>query len=166
MALLLNVCDPFVSLSPFDRRMDSVLRLADRIHAARPNTDTTTYHVPNYEYQRDNNNFNLQVELPGVAKEHIEVEMNSGNLILTARRFRPSQGRPVSEDPEQSTEDNGKNDANTSQTEKPSRVYKLRVKVGRDVEEEGIKAEYNHGILSMSIPLRKPSTRKISISDQ
>ncbi|PXF48861.1 15.4 kDa class V heat shock protein [Gracilariopsis chorda] len=165
MALSLNVHDPFFPLSSFDRDMHSFLRLADRLGTVHSNRDRTNYQVPNYEYNRDKDNFHLQVELPGVAKEHIEVEMNSGNLTITARRFRSSPAQPVSQEPDQSTENTGENDANKTRSLKPSHVYKMQVKIGNNVDEEGIKAEYNHGVLELIIPQRKMTTRKISITD-
>ncbi|PXF43131.1 Small heat shock protein C4 [Gracilariopsis chorda] len=164
MALSRNVYDPLFPLSSFDRDMDSLLRLANRINV-RPNADGTTYQVPNYEYQRDNDNFHLQVELPGVAKEHIDVKINTGNLTIIARRFRPSQAESGSQKPEQSTQVTAENDADVTQSPKPSHVYKMQVEVGSTVDEDAIKADYNHGVLSMVIPLKKISARTIAITE-
>ncbi|PXF48858.1 Small heat shock protein C4 [Gracilariopsis chorda] len=167
MALSDGVFDPFFPLPSFDSDMRPLLRLADRVVNAYPITDRTTIQVPNYEYQRNNDKITLQVELPGVAKEHIDVEMNSGKLTITARRLRLSHAQPSSKESEQSTEENEAHEAQKAELSQMSRLYKLQVRISTNVDDEGIKAEYNHGILNMILPLKKiDSARRIAITDQ
>ncbi|PXF48860.1 Heat shock protein-like [Gracilariopsis chorda] len=150
----------------FDREMRSQRRFADRSENVCLKTNRTIYKAPNYEFQRDNDNINLQVELPGVAKEHIDLEMNSGKLTITARRFKASHSQPPSKESEQATEEKGGRDAHEAELPQPSCVYKLHVKTGTNVDDEGIKAEYNHGILNIVLPMKKVNTaRKIALTD-
>ncbi|CAN8073905.1 unnamed protein product [Agarophyton chilense] len=153
-------------LFPFsfpNRELGRLRQLADQMENSFRSSDGTQHHVPNYEYHREQNKIHLEVELPGVQKEHIEVEMRGSNLCITGRRFK-STGLIV-EEQKDSTAQNGTNGVKTGEGKKVSMVYVLQVKVGDKVDESAIKAENKDGILKMMIPLKtETGARKIAIT--
>lgn len=77
-----------------------------------PKTPSSSQTVePSYFYESDQDNAFLQVELPGVAKEHISIEIRGHHLTLSAKRFRTSKLAPLSS----STHDANAADAQNAQ---------------------------------------------------
>lgn len=99
-------------------------------------------------YEKDNI-YNVEVDIPGISKEDIEIEFNRGTLTITAE----SKKEEV---------DNSKKYLH--------RERKIYGKLQRsfylgDVDEENIKANFNNGILKIEVPkqLEENNKRLINI---
>ena len=84
------------------------------------------------------NAYELDLELPGYAKGDIKISLEDGYLTVNASK--------------QKKEENGKKYLRREISETSSRSYY----VGADVTKEQIKAKYENGILSLTVPKAKP----------
>ena len=83
--------------------------------------------------------YELDVEVPGYSKEQIQVSLENGYLVVSAKK-------------ENKEEEKSKNYLVKEITESCQRSYY----VGDNVTEEQIKAKYDNGILSLSVPKSAP----------
>lgn len=83
--------------------------------------------------------YELDVEMPGYTKEQIKVALDGGYLTVSAHK-------------EQKEEDKDKHYIRKEITESCSRSYY----VGDYVTEDSIKAKYDNGILSLTVPKSEP----------
>ena len=91
-----------------------------------------------------NNIYNVEVDIPGISKDDIEIEFNRGTLTITAE----SKKEEV---------DNSKKYLH--------RERKIYGKLQRsfylgDVDEENIKANFNNGILKIEVPKQLEENNK------
>ena len=96
----------------------------------------------------ENNNYVVEIDVPGYSKDEIDIEVNRGYLTISLCH---------NEDKEVSEKDYIRKE----------RVYvttKREFYVG-DVDEEGIKASFNEGVLKVVVPKREEASikRKIEI---
>lgn len=80
----------------------------------------------------------LTMELPGVDKENINIELDEGYLTITASMNKSSE----------ENRDNGK----YIRKERQSGNYKRSFYVGENITKEDIKAKFENGILTVSFP--------------
>lgn len=100
-----------------------------------------------YDEQRDlrtniketDTNYELDVEMPGYAKENIKVSLENGYLTVSAKKEAKEEGE-------------NKHYLKKEISESCSRSYY----VGEDVSQQDIKAKYENGILSVSVPKSQP----------
>lgn len=83
--------------------------------------------------------YELDVEMPGYKKDQIKVSLEQGYLTVSAVK-------------EQKEEDNGKRYLRKEITESCQRSFY----VGDQITDEQIKAKYDNGILSLTVPKTKP----------
>ncbi len=86
--------------------------------------------------------YELDLALPGYGKDEIKVSLDDGYLTVSAAR--------------QKKEEDGKKYLRREISESTSRSYY----VGKDVTREQIKAKYNNGILSLTVPKSQPKQIK------
>lgn len=157
--------EPMFPFSFANRELSALRQLANQMESSFTSADGTQHHVPTYEYQRGSDDIRLEVELPGVKQENIEIEIRGAQLRIRARRLK-SSGLLVEEQKEK-TQNGGGNDSDVKMDEGKTvtRMYELQLKVGENVDEPGIKAEHRDGVLRMLIPLKKMAgVRKIAIT--
>ena len=82
--------------------------------------------------------YDLDLDLPGYAKDEIKVSLENGYLTVSAEK--------------QKKEEEGKKYLRREIRESTSRSYY----VGTDLTKEQIKAKYNNGILSLTVPKDQP----------
>ncbi len=82
--------------------------------------------------------YELDLELPGYGKDEIKVSLEDGYLTVSAAK--------------QKKEEDGKKYLRREISESTSRSYY----VGTGVTQEQIKAKYNNGILSLTVPKEQP----------
>ena len=100
-----------------------------------------------YDEQRDlrtniketDTNYELDVEMPGYSKENIKVSLENGYLTVSAKKESKEEGE-------------NKHYLRKEISESCSRSYY----VGEDVSQQDIKAKYENGILSVSVPKSQP----------
>ncbi len=83
----------------------------------------------------DGNNYVTELDLPGYKKEDIKIECNKGNLIITAEKKK------------EVNDDNKK----YIRRERSYGKYSRSIYLG-DIDQDNIKAEYNDGTLTITIP--------------
>ena len=88
------------------------------------------------------NAYELDLELPGYGKEEIKVSLENGYLTVSAER--------------QNKEEEGKKYLRREIREQTSRSYY----VGNDITREQIKAKYNNGILTLTVPKKGPEKKE------
>lgn len=95
--------------------------------------------------------YELTAELPGVNKKDIDVTLENGMLTISAEsRF----------------EDEEEKDGRVIRQERRYGKYTRSFNLGNDVKEEDIKAEFNDGVLKLSVPKVKqkaPVSHRIDI---
>ncbi len=84
--------------------------------------------------------YELDLELPGYAKNEIRISLENGYLTVEAEK--------------QKKEENSKKYLRREISERTSRSYY----VGSDVTREQIKAKFDNGILSLTVPKEKPKS--------
>ena len=93
--------------------------------------------------------YELEIELPGFEKSEISVSLENGYLTVGAEKAEKEENK------------------NARYLRKECRVSCRRsYYVGEDVEQENVKAKYENGILSLSVPKmqpKKPVSRTINI---
>lgn len=104
--------------------------------------------TPSYELKQNGDAYGLEVFVPGVAKDAVELQVDQGELVVTARRRWKA--------PEGWTE---------VFRETSDADYRLRVDLNDAVEVDKIIAELEHGILRVTLPRAEAlKPRKIGIS--
>lgn len=93
------------------------------------------YLIPAYEVKESPEAFGLEVFVPGVAKDAVEISIDRGELVLTGRRSWKA--------PEGWTE---------IFRESSSADFRLRLDLGDVVDVNKINAELDHGILRVTLP--------------
>ena len=89
------------------------------------------------------NDYELEMELPGYSKEQIKISLENGYLTVNAERDKK--------------EENGKKYLRREISEKTSRSFF----VGDGVTRDRIKAKYNNGILCLTVPKDSPKEKKV-----
>lgn len=102
-------------------------------------TQTQRYRTPVYEVKTVENGYELSIEVPGVAKEGVEVALSGENLVVTANKVSaPANWKPLK--------------INTSPEN-----YRLPLRVTVPLETANITAKVENGILTVKLPLATSS---------
>ena len=94
--------------------------------------------------------YNLEIDLPGFAKEDIKIKFDEGMLTISAEK---------SEDIEEREDKNGKPRKNGSRLIRKERHFGSMSRswyVGDDIKKDEIKASYKNGVLSLTVPKAEP----------
>ena len=97
-------------------------------------------------YEKDGNYY-LEADIPGFSKNDIKIDLNDGYLTITASK----------------EDSNDENDRNYIKKERVSTQIQRQFYVG-DVEADAIKAEFNNGILKITIPEQEKPKNNHSIN--
>lgn len=92
---------------------------------------------PRVDITEKNGHYELTAELPGVNKQDIEVTLDNGMLTITA---------------ESRSEDKEEKDGRVIRQERRYGKYTRSFTLGNDIKEKDIKAEFNDGVLKLSVP--------------
>jgi len=114
---------------------------------------TNSFATPKVDIKEDETGFEITAEMPGVKKENVQVHVEEGVLTIEAS----NQSEDVEKD-----ESTGK----VIRRERHSGRYVRSFTIGKDIHEEDIKANLEHGILTLSLPKKKEpeaTKRKISV---
>jgi HSP20 family protein len=117
---------------------------------------TRTKKFPVDIYEKDNEIY-LEAELPGLKKEDIDITLENGYLTIRTNIVK-----------DQKSENNKKEDQNKNYLfkERAESNYSRTFEIGDGVSEEGIKAEFESGILTLTFQkpeIKKEEVKKIKI---
>lgn len=102
-------------------------------------------------FEKENRLF-TRVDLPGVKKEHVKVEVDNGQLVLTGER----------------KEEKEEKKDNVYRTEREYGTFYRVVPLPEGVKPEDVKATFADGVLEVSVPLPariEPTVKKIEIQE-
>ena len=103
--------------------------------------------APTQKVRSTADGYTIELELPGVAPEAVDLELTQGVLKLTARPIDlglPEGARPL-------------------RTEFAPVVFAQRWRLPKDVDQEAINTSYRAGILTIELPQREPETTRIQV---
>ena len=135
-------------IMPFNRREDNLFDVFDKFFSH------STVDIPAFrtDIRNEADKYVLEAELPGVQKEDIRVDLKEGILTISAES-------------KQDNEEQGK-DGSYLRRERRYGAF-TRSFDASGIEEEGISAAYENGILKLTLPKIPPiipETRQITIS--
>lgn len=143
---LLTPYEPWSLLDRFEREMERSLESMRRL--IRPEEETATVvWAPSVDIKEEANRYVVQVDLPGVKPEDIEVTLQNG--VLTIKGERQTEAKEEKE--------------NYRRIERFYGSFFRRFTLPETVEEEKIEANYDKGVLTISIP-KKPEVQPKKIS--
>lgn len=93
------------------------------------------------DIKEEENDYLMDIDVPGFNKENLEIELNDGYLNVKASR---------NEEKEEKDEN-----SKVLRKERISGVMQRSYYVGEDISEDDIKAKYENGVLSLTIPKKK-----------
>lgn len=93
------------------------------------------------DIQETENGYQLDIEMPGFKKDEINVSLEDGYLTVSGTK--------------KTTEENKKDGGKYLRKER-SESFQRSYYVGDDMQEDSIKAKYENGVLSLSLPKSEP----------
>lgn len=109
-------------------------------------TQTTTQSVatPQMEWQENEKAYLFSFDIPGMKEEDIKIDLKENTLLVSAERKQSSE----------------KKEGNFSRSERFYGVYHRNIDLPRDVDAEGVQAEYQNGVLEILIPKTEKAMAK------
>jgi HSP20 family protein len=96
---------------------------------------------------RDGDVFHVEFDLPGVDPDSVDLDVERN--VVTVKAERPARA----------------SDAEAIAAERPRGVFSRQLVLGDNLDTEHISAQYEHGVLSLQIPVaEKAKPRKIAIT--
>ena len=136
-----TVFDPFKELQDIERRLGAVLNVNQ------PAQEVKSF-TPAVNEKIDDKGYYLEIDLPGVKKENIEISVNDG--ILTVAGERKLEKKEEKE--------------NYTRIESFFGRFERSFKLPADADLDNIDAKYEDGVLKIFIPRKqKPEGKKIEI---
>ncbi|BCD60927.1 MULTISPECIES: Hsp20/alpha crystallin family protein [unclassified Nitratiruptor] len=138
--------DPFKELREIEKRISTMLDLEKNMV---PSTQSETIWMPAVNEREDEKAYYVEVDLPGVKKEDINVEVKDNVLVLSGeRKFKKEE------------EDKG-----YKRVESFFGKFERRFTLPADADAEKIEAKVEDGVLTIVIPKveQKENTKKIEI---
>ncbi len=127
---------------PMERILDEWLG-----HAPAAASDAS---IPAADVSDDGETFRIVVELPGVSKDGLEIELKDDVLRVRGRRPAPTEKEKLLVD--------GRHAA---------RVFERQFSLGREIDREHINARLENGLLTLSLPRRaevKPQRIEVELA--
>jgi len=136
-----TVFDPFKELQDIERRIGAVLNVNQ------PAREVKSF-TPAVNEKIDEKGYHLEVDLPGVKKEDVEISVNDGILTISGERKLEKK-----EEKE-----------NYTRIESFFGRFERSFKLPADADVDNIEAKYENGVLKIFIPKKqKPAGKKIEI---
>ena len=136
-----TVFDPFKELQDIERRIGAVLSANKPVQKVESFTPAVNERV-------DEKGYYLEIDLPGVKKEDIDISVNDGVLVISGeRKLEKKEEKP-----------------NYTRIESFFGRFERAFKLPTDADLDNIEAKYEDGVLKIFIPKKqKPAGKKIEI---
>ena len=105
------------------------------------NYTTANYDLMKTDVKDAGDHYELEMEMPGVEKENIKAELKDGYLTVTAQQ--------------NTNKDEKDKQGNYIRRERYSGSCQRSFYVGKDITEEDIKAQFQHGMLTLFVPKKE-----------
>ncbi|MFW2440979.1 MAG: Hsp20/alpha crystallin family protein [Arenicellales bacterium] len=133
----------------FNNNLDDVFEGFFRPYTVRPGDITGGSLIPAIDLHENDNSYTVRAEIPGVKKEDVDVTVHDGVLTINA---------------ETRYENEEKEDGRVIRQERRYGKYVRSIRLGNDVDESQVKANYKDGILELALPkVEEVKPKKISI---
>lgn len=144
--------------SSFNNDLRQMRRMLDMTESDTQSTHTVE---PSYRYEADATAGHFEIELPGVAKENVSIEVHENKLVVKGKRFKKNvmgaQGAAM-------TDEAPKEEAPKKDEPTPSLIYMLEARLPAGADVDAIKADHcGDGILTMTVPMKADKARRIQI---
>jgi HSP20 family molecular chaperone IbpA len=175
---------PFFEFDPFEEILFNAFKAEPEHRAVTGKSDSTIF--PRYRAVSDHNAMVLEVELPGVDKNTLQLDVNRKHITVAAKRpVLTSFGKSIKDSPatrpagadaqghKNSTQE-GTNNTDMSaekavaevQTDDNSLKYAAKFRLGYDVNVDEVQAAFDAGVLRIRVPRHESSaeSRRVQIS--
>jgi HSP20 family protein len=132
------------------REMTTIQREMDRLFAGFGDTNVTSF-VPAAELKTDNDNIYLQLEVPGLTPEEIDVQVSLNSVAIAGERKE-----------ETTTDENG-----TKRSEFRYGKFHRVIALPKKIQQDAVQAKYENGVLKLTLPKledEKPKTVKVEVA--
>lgn len=132
-----------------------------------PRTQTVQ---PVHSFKATEEGIQLEVELPGVAKEHTTIEVKGRKISIRGKRFKRSEPGDRAHEADGSRSEKKDNDVEKKDGKadvqgRPAVEYRLTVGLGEMLDTGAVRADsLQDGVLMVCVPFKKPQTRHIEIA--
>ena len=107
-----------------------------------------TWQTPSLDVLESDTHYQLQLDLPGVDPDAVEIELNDDQLSISARREELKLDDEVIR----------------RRLERPTGEFRRVLRLPETVDRDGVTADYQHGVLTVLVPkVAKPAARKIVV---
>jgi HSP20 family molecular chaperone IbpA len=127
---------------------DQLIPSRNRRQESENNTETERFVAPVYELKEAGDAYGLEVFVPGVSKDAVEINVDQGELVVTARRRwkAPQEWNEIFRESSESD-------------------YRLRIDLNEAVDVDKIAAELEAGVLRVTLPKAESfKPRKIDVN--
>lgn len=124
-------------LDGFDRMFDELWRGFPQTQS-RAGVATAATVTPRIDYDETDTEVRVAAELPGLERENIAVSLEEGVLTIKGER---------SDETEEGDEAQGFRHVETFRGR-----FERRLRLGAEIDEEGVKAAYKNGVLTVTLP--------------
>jgi len=138
--------DPFADLLSFPDRLNQLLNQGTHVSRGKSNEQSLTFanFIPPVDVMEDDNNIMVQVELPGVREEDVEVRIENNMLTISGeRRLENEEQRD-----------------NFLRVERAYGRFYRSFTLPSNIDPENVSATFDNGILKITIPKREESKPK------
>lgn len=150
----LMIREPELSFDSIHQELNNFLRdtFMESVFSHPLNLKKASTWRPAIEVKQNNKNYAVKVQLPGVNKEDIEVELNNDYLTVSAEIKEEKEGKGESEKVHTSEFRYGK--------------YIRTISFENPIKTDECIADFKNGVLSITLPkhkLEKPKTKRLAI---
>ena len=104
--------------------------------------------APRLDLSETDSHYELHLDLPGVSEDDLEIEFHEGHLTISGHRGESSE----------------ESDRSWHRVERRRGTFRRVIRLGDEIEEDGIEAEYTDGVLGIRVPKsEKVKARRISL---
>jgi len=104
--------------------------------------------APRLDLSETDSHFEVRLDLPGVSEDNLEIEFHEGHLSISGERI----------------ESTDEDDRSWHRVERRRGSFRRVIRLGDEVEADGVEAEYTDGVLKIVAPkVEKARARRIAL---
>jgi len=121
---------------PFGALACNIDRVFDEMFTSRPMAESEIGWTPRADVHENDNNFVVQLDLPGVEKDNVKVKFEDDTLVVSGERKYESNV----------------DEKNFHRVERIYGSFTRSISVPKDVDSEKISASFRNGVLEITLP--------------